>query len=196
MKQKMLNRLRRRMAGKKLPLKKNARHLVFGEGNPDAMLMLIGEAPGRQEDIRGRPFIGSAGKELNRLLASASFKRETIYITSILKYRPPRNRSPRYREIAAHLPYLKRQIEIIKPSVVMPLGRCATSTVLNLVAGMKKSAVLRMIQSHGSSYNISAAGRNIIVIPTYHPAAILYNRRLFAAIKNDFTRVKHLMSRS
>lgn len=145
----------------KCPLGTTRTNFVFGVGDPHARVMLVGEAPGADEDRLGEPFVGRAGQLLNRLLKEAGFAREGVYIANILKCRPPNNRDPLPTEIALCLPYLKKQIELIRPDFLVALGRIAAHTLLNTNAALNK---LR-----GAAHGL--AGAKVIV--TYHPAAIL-----------------------
>ncbi|MCR4439226.1 MAG: uracil-DNA glycosylase [bacterium] len=145
----------------KCSLGRSRTRFVFGVGNPHARVILVGEAPGADEDRLGEPFVGRAGQLLNRLLREAGFEREEVYIANILKCRPPNNRDPLPTEIALCVPYLQRQIELIKPDFIVALGRSAAHTLLNTTAALNK---LRGV-AHG------CAGARLIV--TYHPAAIL-----------------------
>ncbi len=138
--------------------------LVFGTGNPDADLMLIGEAPGLQEDKQGEPFVGKAGQLLNKILAAISFRREDVYIANILKHRPPNNRDPLPEERDRSLPYLYRQIELIQPKLILCLGRISAQTLLNTSEPMKN---LR------SRFHPFHNGVELLV--TFHPAALLRN---------------------
>ncbi len=147
----------------KCKLARGRTNLVFGTGNPEAKLMCIGEGPGVEEDRQGEPFVGAAGQLLNRILAAIGFQREEVYIANIVKCHPPGNRDPQPEEIAECLPYLKRQIEIIRPKVILALGRVAGQTLLNTANPLGK---LR-----GAVHEID----NIKVVVTYHPAALLRN---------------------
>ncbi|MDZ7269986.1 MAG: uracil-DNA glycosylase [candidate division KSB1 bacterium] len=146
---------------RKCPLAERRTHFVFGVGNPHARVMLIGEAPGADEDRLGEPFVGRAGQLLTRLLRESGFAREEVYIANILKCRPPENRDPLPTEIALCFPYLRKQIELIAPDFIVALGRIAAHTLLNTTTPLNK---LRGVV-HG------CAGARLIV--TYHPAAIL-----------------------
>ena len=138
-------------------------HFVFGEGNPDADIMLVGEAPGADEDRQGKPFVGAAGQLLTKILAAINLSRDEVYICNILKCRPPQNRDPLPEEIISCQPYLKKQIELIKPKFVLCLGRFAAQTLLNTQTSL---GVLRgKLHPYGDT--------NLIV--TYHPAALLRN---------------------
>lgn len=161
---------------------------VIGEGSHDAHIMFVGEAPGRNEAKTGRPFCGAAGKILDDLLASIAIPRETVYITNIVKDRPPENRDPLPSEIELYGPFLDRQIEIIQPRVIATLGR------YSMVYIMKKfdlSFELEPISTaHGKSYEAQASYGPIHIAPQYHPAAAIYNRELIETLKKDFQILK------
>ena len=184
--QKILNEL-------ECPLKKSATNLVFGKGNVNASVFIIGEAPGKNEDLQGIPFVGKAGKNLDAYLGLADLTLEKVYIANILKYRPPENRNPTDAEIALHTPYLLEQIRIISPTVLLPLGNFATKFVLGRfsVLGMKKIEGISTL--HGQKFEVEFEGRKIIVYPMYHPAAAIYNRKLIEELKADFCRLKELV---
>jgi uracil-DNA glycosylase family 4 len=138
-------------------------NLVFGVGNPSADLMLIGEAPGEQEDNQGEPFVGAAGQLLNKILKAIEFEREDVYIANILKHRPPDNRNPNSEELARSLPYLLRQIDLIQPKLILCLGKVAGLTLLTL----NKDTTLSSIRGKFHDF------RGIELTVTYHPAALL-----------------------
>jgi DNA polymerase len=138
-------------------------HLVFGAGNPEAKLMLIGEAPGREEDLQGRPFVGAAGKILTEGLSQVGLSREEVYIANILKCRPPGNRDPLPEEIGSCFPYLESQIEIIGPRIICALGKFAAQVLLNTSQGITH------LRGKPQWYR-----NNITLIPIYHPAACIY----------------------
>ncbi len=152
--------------------------VVFGTGNPNATLMFIGEAPGRDEDLSGVPFVGRAGQLLDKILAAADIARDSVYIGNIIKCRPPNNRTPLLSEIDACMPYLAKQLNCIRPSIICTLGLPATQTLL----GLKGS----MASMRGKLYR---AGE-IAVVPTYHPAAALRDPRYKKPIWEDFLLVK------
>jgi uracil-DNA glycosylase len=168
------------------PLKDAAKNLVFGKGNPDASIMFIGEAPGAQEDEQGIPFVGSAGKELDKLLRSINLTLDDVYIANILKYRPPENRDPAIDEIYRHTPYLIEQIKIIKPKIICTLGNYSTKFVLAQfnIPNMKKISGITTL--HGQPNNLNIEGMDFMVIPLYHPAAMLYNPKLRPILGQDF----------
>ena len=136
-------------------------NLVFGEGSPTAALMFIGEAPGGEEDLQGRPFVGPAGQLLNNLLSKLSLAREEVYIANIVKSRPPGNREPEADEIAACFPFLEKQIKAIRPKVIVTLGRVATQTLLDT------NTPLTRLRGAWQKYD------HIRVMPTFHPSYLL-----------------------
>ncbi|WP_460126211.1 type-4 uracil-DNA glycosylase [Stetteria hydrogenophila] len=166
----------------KCPLHRTRKNPVPGEGPLDAEVMIVGEAPGRREDELGRPFVGMAGKLLDALLARAGLRREEVYITNVVKCRPPGNRDPRPEEVEACLPYLVRQIALIRPRVIIALGRIAGSTLFRL-AGLKWRGVKA---EHGLAYNAVVAGVPVTLTATYHPASALYNPQLRRVLEEDF----------
>ncbi len=192
-KKKLLEKLKEKILMEKLPLKETATNIVFGKGNPEARIMFIGEAPGRNEDLEGQPFVGAAGKQLDKLLNSIGLSIEDVYIANILKYRPPNNRNPNPEEIKAHTPYLVEQIKIIKPEIVCTLGNYATKFVLASfdVEGMKKIGGITYL--HGKPVDKEINGLKFKVIPLYHPAAILYRPQLRNALEEDFRKIKELL---
>ncbi len=169
---------------KKCKLHQYRRRPVPGEGNIRSEVMLIGEAPGEKEDEQGRPFVGPAGQLLTRLLSELNVSRSEVYITNIVKCRPPGNRDPEPDEISSCLPYLVRQIEIIKPKLIVCLGRHSAREVLKL-AGYRGSEVLQISKIRGRVFRVKLLGLDVIIVPTYHPAAALYNPRLREYIRDD-----------
>jgi DNA polymerase len=139
------------------------KNVVFGEGNAEADLMFIGEGPGREEDVQARPFVGDAGKLLTNLIVKLGLKREDVYIANIVKCRPPNNRNPEKDEIASCVPFLKKQIEKIKPKVIVCLGKVSAQALLN-----SKVPISKM---RGSFFEYN----NVPVMPTFHPAYLLRN---------------------
>ena len=154
---------------------------VFGEGHPRARIMLIGEAPGAKEDETGRPFVGSAGQILDEILQEAGIPREEVFITSVIKCRPPKNRFPKKDEVAACLGHLQRQIEAIKPQVIVCMGSLALRTMID--------PKLKITQARGNWYEKDG----IKLMPIYHPAAILYDRKKLDMIKQDFRQIKETL---
>ena len=150
---------------------KTRTNVVFGEGDPQTNLMFVGEAPGEQEDLQGRPFVGRAGQLLTRFLNLYGVKRERVYITNVVKCRPPDNRNPAPDEISACYPFLEKQIEFISPKVILCLGAFAARTILNLP---EKTPISKI---RGKEQKVRFGDREIYVIPTFHPAYLLRNRR-------------------
>jgi DNA polymerase len=152
--------------------------------------MFVGEAPGRNEAKTGRPFVGAAGKILDELLASVGIPREDVYITNIVKDRPPFNRDPEPEEIEAYGPFLDRQIEIIQPRVIATLGRFSMGYIMNKVnlAGQLKT----ISALHGKSFEGSTSYGSVTVIPLYHPAAAIYNQSLKDTLREDFKVLKQI----
>jgi len=161
-----------------------ARYLVMGEGSANAEVMFVGEAPGKKEDLTGLPFVGASGKLLDSLLQKAGMERKDVFITSIVKYRPPHNRDPSSAEKAAFLPYLLRQIDIIQPKIIAPLGNHGMESFL---PGVKISDI------HGQPQSIELDGKQVTIMPLYHPAAALYNARLRQTLVDDFMKVHRLL---
>lgn len=156
---------------------------MFGVGREDADIVFVGEAPGFYEDKEGEPFVGAAGQLLTRLLASAGLKREDVYITNVLKCRPPGNRDPLPEEIEACRPLLDKQLTIIKPTILVTLGSFAARTILGKTVSMSKV--------HGQIIETD----QYMVFPTYHPAAALYQRSTMAVLEEDFQKLKELSAR-
>jgi uracil-DNA glycosylase family 4 len=161
-------------------LAKTAKNLVMGDGNLDADILFIGEAPGKNEDEQGLPFVGAAGKFLNEMLAAAGLERKDVYITNIVKYRPPSNRDPLPDEKAAFWPYLLKQLQVIQPKVIITLGRHSMEYFL---PGMKIGQV------HGQPKRIKFGEDALVIMPLFHPAAALYNGSLRQTLIDDFLRV-------
>lgn len=171
----------------KCGLSKNRKSAVPGDGNIQARLMLVGEAPGRQEDLRGLPFVGAAGKTLDKLLQNAGLFRREVYITNIVKCRPPGNRDPSRDEIATCTGlYLKRQIQAIQPRFLVMLGRHSTNYILS-ESGLKVEGITRI---HGKVYKISPFNLPIVAIPMFHPASLLYNLKYKSLLEEDFKVLK------
>ncbi len=150
---------------------KTRTNVVFGEGDPQTNLMFVGEAPGEQEDLQGRPFVGRAGQLLTKFLNLYGVSRDKVYITNVVKCRPPNNRNPAPDEIEACYPFLEKQIELIAPEVILCLGAFAARTILNLP---EKTPISRI---RGKEHRVKFREREIVVIPTFHPAYLLRNRR-------------------
>jgi DNA polymerase len=177
------------------PLKDNAINMVFGKGSPDAPIMFIGEAPGDKEDKLGVPFVGQAGKRLDKYLQAIGLTLDDVYIANILKYRPPKNRDPKPDEILAHTPYLIEQIKVIKPKIIATLGNFSTKFVLSKfkVKGMKK--IPGVSELHGQITPIKIGRNEFIVVPLYHPAATMYRPKLRLVLEEDFWKMGKFLSK-
>lgn len=160
---------------------------VVGEGSPEARVMFVGEAPGKNEAVSGRPFAGAAGKILDELLASIALPRAEVYITNIVKDRPPSNRDPLPAEISLYAPFLDRQIEIIQPAVIATLGRHPMKYVLERYGAGISGTIGEL---HGRACPVRMSYGPAQVLPLYHPAAAIYNRTLMDDLKLDFKRLK------
>jgi len=170
----------------------SATQLVFGDGSPDATVVFIGEAPGKNEDEQGKPFVGAAGKFLNEMLAQIGLSREDVYITNIVKYRPPNNRDPLPEEKKAFLPFLQAQLEVIQPQLVVTLGRHSMNCFLpdlqiSKIHGEPKRIKIRLKQQPDQAMSI-------VIMPLFHPAAALYNGSLRQTLIDDFARIPHVLS--
>lgn len=154
---------------------------VFGEGDPNARVLIIGEAPGKNEDLQGRPFVGAAGKYLDELLGIAGLKREEVFIANVLKCRPPGNRDPRPEEIQACVPYLRAQTLMINPEYIVTLGNFSTKFILRTQRGIT-----------GLHGQLHKAGK-YKVFPVFHPAAALYDVKKREALDNDFATLGELL---
>lgn len=161
---------------------------VIGEGNLDAQIMFIGEAPGENEAKRGRPFVGAAGSVLNELLESIGLEREDVYITNIVKDRPPENRDPRADELALYAPFLRQQIELIQPKVIATLGRFSMDFVLEMLDIAEQGQ--KISDLHGQPLKAQADYGEVTVVPLYHPAATFYRNELRAEMEQDFEVLK------
>jgi DNA polymerase len=163
-------------------LAETATQLVMGDGNPDAEIVFIGEAPGKNEDLQGKPFVGAAGKFLDEMLDMIKLERGDIYITNIVKYRPPNNRDPYPDEKAAFLPYLSEQIKIIAPKLIITLGRHSMDVLL---PGLKIS------QCHGQPKRYKGQ----VYLPLFHPAAALYNGSMRQTLIDDFADIPVILEK-
>ena len=165
-----------------LNLAETANQLVMGDGNVDADIVFIGEAPGKNEDLQGLPFVGAAGKFLNEMLATVGLERKDIFITNIVKYRPPDNRDPTSEEKQAFWPFLARQLEIIEPKVIVTLGRHSMEFFLpeakiGQIHGQPKRLPVKLHNGNETSW---------VILPLYHPAAALYNGGMRQTLIDDF----------
>jgi len=181
-KQTQLEALAAKIRDKKITpeLAATATNLVMGDGNLDADIVFIGEAPGKNEDLQGLPFVGAAGKFLNEMLSTINLERQDVYITNIVKYRPPENRDPTPEEKAAFWPYLVKQLQIINPKIIITLGRHSMEYFL---PSMKISDV------HGQPKRVDFGDKKVVILPLFHPAAALYNGGLRQTLLDDFQHV-------
>ena len=171
----------------KCALSKGRTQVVFGSGSPDADLMFVGEAPGFHEDQQGVPFVGQAGKLLDKLLAGIGLTRADVYIANTVKCRPPGNRDPVPDELAACEPHLFRQIELIEPKLVATLGNFATKLLSGRPAGITPV--------HGHEQEVTLGARTVQLYPLYHPAAALYTPSMLKVLEEDFARIPALLER-
>jgi len=162
-------------------LAQEATQLVFGDGSPDADIVFIGEAPGKNEDEQGLPFVGAAGKFLNEMLAGIGLARSDVYITNIVKYRPPNNRDPLPDEKTAFLPFLRSQLDVIKPKLVITLGRHSMDSLL---------PGLQISKCHGQPKRYNGQ----VYLPLFHPAAALYNGAMRQTLIDDFAKIPRVLA--
>jgi DNA polymerase len=165
-------------------LAQGATQLVMGHGNPTADIVFVGEAPGKNEDLQGKPFVGAAGKLLDEMLALAKLDRSDVYITNIVKYRPPNNRDPLPDEKKAFWPYLVRELQVLQPLVLITLGRHSMEYFLK---------DRKITEIHGQPKRIEFGDQKLVVLPLYHPAAALYNGQLKATIFEDFAVIPEVL---
>lgn len=171
----------------------SATQLVFGDGNIDSDIVFIGEAPGKNEDLQGKPFVGASGKFLNEMLEMIDMKREDVYITNIVKYRPPNNRDPHPEEKKVFLPYLQAQLEIIQPKVLVTLGRHSMNCFL---------PDLQISKVHGQPKRVKLSLKNhsgdvleVVILPLFHPAAALYNPMQRQTLIDDFAAIPAILQK-
>jgi DNA polymerase len=180
-----LEELKRQMSEDgSLPLRKGATNLVFGEGSPEAEVMFIGEGPGYWEDQKARPFVGNAGAFLNQLLHLIKLPREQVFITNVVHYRPPGNRDPLPAEIFAFGVYLNKMIDIIRPKMIVTLGRFSMAKFIPNVM---------ISRVHGRPHRVDWKGKEIVVIPMYHPAAGLRNGEVKRKTIDDFRKIPKVL---
>jgi uracil-DNA glycosylase len=167
-----------------------AKHLVMGVGDPNAAILFVGEAPGKNEDELGEPFVGAAGKVLNEALSHAGIQRQDVYITNIVKYRPPNNRDPLPDEKQAFWPYLLQEIAIIQPKLVVTLGRHSMEYFLP-----KAKISDARGRVHDVIVTVNDTEQQVAVMPVYHPAATIYNRQLRATFTSDIKNIMNIINR-
>jgi DNA polymerase len=175
---------------------KNCKNIVIGKGNEKANILFVGEAPGRNEDEQGIPFVGKAGKNLDELLSKVGLSLNDIYITNILKCHPPENRDPSPEEIKAHTPWLLEQIKSIQPKVVCSLGNYATKFFLSEGKIEKMDSNAGITSIHGKVKFIEIDGLKLKLIPLFHPAAIIYNQSILPLWEKDMEIVKNEIKKS
>lgn len=181
-KQEMLSAIRREVFNcKRCSLYKTRRNTVFGDGDTNAKLIFVGEAPGYDEDLQGLPFVGQAGKLLTKMIESIGLSRDSVYICNVLKCRPPENRSPQSEEISACKDYLLRQIEIISPKIIVPLGKYAALALLGTDEPITKI--------RGKDYDY----KGIRLIPTFHPAYLLRNPNSKRQVWEDLKKIRRIL---
>jgi len=184
-KKEQLDELKEKMeADEALPLKKSDTNLVFGVGDPNAEILFIGEGPGYWENLKKEPFVGNAGKLLDQVLRTIDIPRESVYITNIVHHRPLENRDPEPSEISAYGKYLDEILKIIEPKVIITLGRFSMGKFL---PGVTISSV------HGKVQRVIWRGKDIVVVPMYHPAAALRNGNMMFSFKDDFRKVPEML---
>lgn len=167
-------------------LRATAKQLVFADGNPKARLMLVGEAPGREEDIEGLPFVGRSGKLLDQMLAAIGLDRSTVYIANIVPWRPPGNREPSLHETAICLPFIQRQIELVQPDILVCLGKPSMAALLGVSEGIRKMRGRWLVYKAGK--------REIRAMPTFHPAYLLRSPLEKRLVWRDFLSVKKVLA--
>lgn len=165
-------------------LAKTATNLVMGVGNADADILFIGEAPGKNEDLQGEPFVGAAGKFLDEMLGLVGMKRGDVYITNIVKYRPPNNRDPLPDEKKAFWPFLLQEINVIQPKIIATLGRHSMEYFLT---------EMKISQVHGQPKRIKLGNDKVVILPLFHPAAALYNGSMRETLISDFQAVPKII---
>ena len=187
-KQKSLDQIRADILSKNicLDLAQEAKNLVMGHGDLNAEIVFIGEAPGKLEDEAGKPFVGASGKFLDSMLEKIGLDRTNVFITNIVKYRPPKNRDPLQKEKEDFLPFLYREIELIKPKIIVTLGRHSMEFFLpgRLIG-----------EVHGMAFDVDINGQKIKLLPLYHPAAAMYKGSLRSTLEQDFLKIKKLIKK-
>ena len=169
----------------------NNYHAVLGSGSHDAKIMFIGEAPGENEAKKGMPFVGQSGKFLEKMLESINVKREEVYITNIVKDRPPENRDPTKEEIRLYAPFLDQQIEVIQPKVIATLGRFSMEFILNKFDVPEKTQKISAL--HGTLIKAQAGYGDVFIVPLFHPAVALYNQGQRDTLLQDFQMLKQFV---
>ncbi|MGC9079326.1 MAG: type-4 uracil-DNA glycosylase [Nanopusillaceae archaeon] len=172
------------------PLYQYKKNYVPGDGDPNSEILFIGEAPGREEDLQGKPFVGKAGQVLNENIKNIlNLDRNKVYITNVVKCRPPNNREPKDEEIKACSIWLEKQLEIIKPSIIVTLGYYSTKWIFEYF-GLKFDSIMK---NRGKIYKVNRWGKEIKIIPTIHPASTLYHREWRTFFDDDFKLIKGII---
>lgn len=183
-----LSKLREKIEGcEKCNLSKSRNNIVIGDGSPNSNILFIGEAPGKEEDLKGVPFVGKAGEMLDELLKTINLKREEVYITNVVLCHPPNNRDPKPEEIEKCTPYLDKQIEIIKPKLICTLGNFATRYILEKY-GLEAKSIGKI---HGKVFSVGEMNSVEKIIPMYHPAVATYNPNMKDTLKKDFQKIRN-----
>ncbi|MBS3107889.1 uracil-DNA glycosylase [Candidatus Woesearchaeota archaeon] len=178
----------------KCDLSKTRKNVVFGSGPENAEILFIGEAPGANEDIEGKPFVGKAGQDLNKYLTIANIERDKVFIANILKCRPPENRNPNIDEIKVCTPWLIEQIKVINPKIICTLGNFATKFILSSCNTDKINQIAGITKLHGKLQNMTFNGKSYKVFPLFHPAALIYNQYLKPQMEQDMKMLKELLN--
>jgi DNA polymerase len=166
-------------------LAQEATNLVMGHGNPDSQIVFIGEAPGKNEDLQAKPFVGAAGKFLEEMLKGIGMDRQDVYITNIVKYRPPNNRDPMPQEKKDFWPYLLKEVNVVQPKIIATLGRHSMEYFLSN---------MRIGQVHGQPKRITLGSNKVVILPLFHPAAALYNGAMRETLIEDFARIPEIIN--
>ncbi len=165
---------------------------IIGNGSLRTKIVFIGEAPGKEEDLQGEPFVGSAGKLLNLVLEKTGISRKNVYVTNLIRCRPPKNRKPMKNELNACSKYLERELKFITPKIIAPLGNTALYAIMRKY-GLKPSKIGDI---HGKIFETESPWGDVMIIPLYHPAAALYNKNLLELIEEDFKKLKKYINQS
>ena len=173
----------------KCDLWKSQTNYVIGNGSLNSKIFIIGEAPGYNEDIKGIPFIGKAGKILDDLLFSINLNRSDVYITNILKCRPPKNRNPLHNEIKSCIEYLNNELEVIKPNIIITLGSFSSNYIFNKF----KLRFEKISNIHGKIYTVNSSNNKLYILPQYHPAVAVYNPNKIDLLIDDFRIIKNIL---
>ena len=171
------------LSDKSLPFRKSAKNLVFGEGSLNPKIYILGEAPGRMEDESGRPFVGRSGQLLRELIRNLGFKEKDVYITSVVRFRPPGNKTPTPKQVAAYEHYVNQELQIIKPKIIVTVGGVS----------LKKFHTDQITKIHGKAMPVAWLGHKFTLVPMFHPAAALRNPHFKKLLITDFKKLKRLV---